>query len=656
MKKKIFVVDDDRVILKFVTKLLTREGHEVVTAEDGFSALNLLATFTPDIMFFDLIMPKIDGGKLIQIVRSMPQLKDCYLVIISAAVAEIDFDFEETGADSYIAKGPFSSMAKHIKAAIHASDAPRDEEEPKPIRGLDGVYARQLTKELLSRTRHLETILESMAEGILEVYSGKVVYANKVALSLLGLPPEKILAVYPPDIFDRNIGRQLDEIFQTEPEQPVEIGENSPVELNGKQITIKTLPVKGEPSTVIIMITDVTERRRLEMQLQHVQKMEAIGTIAAGVAHNFRNTLTEILVNSQLIQMDYKNESNLHDVAERINTSVRKGSRLVNGLLQFSRKQIKEEFKIIDLSAVINETIQIIQKSFDQKIEIQTELPEQLPMIGDTTSLSQALMNLCTNARDAMPDGGKLVIKAVLKDNRILVTVTDDGEGMDRETIGKCFDPFFTTKAVGRGTGLGLSTTYGIIKSHEGLISVDSQSNRGTTFKIHFPLAPGEGQPQQGDAPPIVRGKGQRVLVIDDQPEVLNAMHELIEHLGYTSELASSGQEGLEKYRNSRPDAVLMDIDMPEMDGIACIEKILNFDPDAYIAIISGYELEGINDLSKLAKESIKDYKAKPVGLSDLSVLLAGMFKEKKMPNPDKPDPKKEINHESMKGRKHKKS
>jgi two-component system cell cycle sensor histidine kinase/response regulator CckA len=124
MKKKIVVVDDDRVMLKYVTKLLEREGHEVLTAEDGFAALNLLYSFTPDIMFFDLIMPKIDGGKLIKIVRSMPQLKDCYLVIVSAAVAEIDFDFEETGADSYIAKGPFSAMAEHIKAAIEASDRP----------------------------------------------------------------------------------------------------------------------------------------------------------------------------------------------------------------------------------------------------------------------------------------------------------------------------------------------------------------------------------------------------------------------------------------------------------------------------------------------------------------------------------------------------
>ncbi len=629
MKKKILVVDDDRVMLKFVNKLLTREGHEVLTAEDGFAALGLLSTFSPDIIFFDLIMPKIDGNKLIQIVRSMPDLKDCYLVIVSAAVAEIDFDFQETGADSYIAKGPFSSMANHIREAIEASDAPRDREDPKPIRGLDSIYARQLTKELLSRNRHLETILESMAEGILEVYTNKVVYANGVAVSLLALPPEKILAAYPPDLFDKNTGRRLDTILHTGMDQSATIGEKSPVELNGRQITMKVLPVTGEPATVILMITDVTERKRLEMQLQHVQKMEAIGTIAAGVAHNFRNTLTEILVNSQLIQMSYKDESGLHEVAGRINTSVRRGSRLVDGLLQFSRKQIKEEFEIIDLSDVINELCQIIRKSFDQKIDIQTDLPAKLPIMGDATSLSQALMNLCNNARDAMPDGGRLIIKAVKEGKQVIVTIADSGGGMDRDAVGKCFDPFFTTKPIGKGTGLGLSTTYGIIKSHDGMISADSHPNRGTTFKILFSLAFDEKQGEQKDSPVIARGKGQRVLVVDDEPEILNAMRDLLEYLGYRPELAPNGKKGLEKYRSKKLDAVLMDINMPEMDGITCIEKILNHDPNANISIFSGYEEEGIEGMSQRAKDSIIDFLAKPVGLEALSNLLAKMLKEK---------------------------
>jgi two-component system cell cycle sensor histidine kinase/response regulator CckA len=628
MKKKIVVVDDDRVMLKYVTKFLEREGHEVLTAKDGFGALNLLYSFTPDIMFFDLIMPKIDGGKLIKIVRSRPQLKDCYLVIVSAAVAEIDFDFEETGADSYIAKGPFSAMVEHIKAAVEVSDSPRGQAKSKPLRGLDNVYARQLTKELLSRNRHLETILESMAEGILEVYSNKVVYANGVAVSLLGLSLEKILAAYPPDLFGHDTAYRLDKILKTRIEQPTAIGEKSPVELNGRQIAIKILPVRGESATTIIMITDVSERKRLEMQLQHVQKMEAIGTIAAGVAHNFRNTLTEILVNSQLIQMNYEDESGLHDVAGRINSSVRRGSRLVDGLLQFSRKQIKEEFKLIDLVHVINELYEIIQKSFDQKIKIIAELPPHLPILGDVTSLSQALMNLCTNARDAMPEGGKLIIKAVQRGQRITLTVSDTGKGMNRETLEKCFDPFYTTKPIGKGTGLGLSTTYGIIKSHEGLISVDSQPDRGTTFKIHFPMVPAEKQSPRSDKPSIVRGNGQRVLVVDDEPEILNAMQGLLEYLGYQWEFASSGKEGLEKFMACKPDAVLMDINMPVMGGAACIEEILNYDSNANISIISGYEAEGIDGLSQQARASIKNYLTKPVGLVDLSVLLSRMLQQ----------------------------
>ena len=628
VKKNILVVDDDRVMLKFISKLLVREGHEVVTAEDGFAALNLLSTFTPDIMFFDLIMPKIDGSKLIQIVRNMPQLKNCYLVIISAAVAEIDFDFEQTGADSYIAKGPFSAMSEHIKEVIETSEAPREKQEEKAIRGLDNVYARQLTKELLSRSRHLETILESMAEGILEVFSNKIVYANGVAVSLIGLPLEKILAAYPPDLFDDSVAQQLDSILQSQSEEPAEIGEKTPVGLKGRQITIKALPVKGEGSTVIIMITDVTERKRLEMQLQHVQKMEAIGTIAAGVAHNFRNTLTEILVNSQVIQMNYEDQSGLHDVADRINTSVRRGSRLVDGLLQFSRKQIKEEFKIINLAEVISQTYQIIRESFDQKIEIFTEYPDQLPIMGDTTSVSQALMNLCTNARDAMPSGGKLVIKAVREGRRILLTVADTGEGMAKETLEKCFDPFFTNKPIGKGTGLGLSTTYGIIKSHEGLISVESQSNKGTTFKIHFPLAQDDSTHESVAKPSLTRGDGQTVLVVDDEPEIQIAMKELLEYLGYKPELASNGAEGLEKYKSCKPDAVLMDINMPEMDGVACIEEILNYDPGAKISIVSGYELDGMNGLGKKAQQAIKDYLPKPIGLNDLSTLLGKMFAE----------------------------
>ena len=176
----------------------------------------------------------------------------------------------------------------------------------------------------------------------------------------------------------------------------------------------------------------------------------------------------------------------LHDVAGRINTSVRRGSRLVNGLLQFSRKQIKEEFEIIDLANVINELCQIIRKSFDQRIDIQTDLPGKLPIMGDATSLSQALINLCNNARDAMPDGGRLIIKAVKEGKQVMLTVADNGGGMSPEFIHESlFRPFESTKK--KGLGIGMYQTKMIVEAHRGKINVQSQPDKGTTIRVSLP-------------------------------------------------------------------------------------------------------------------------------------------------------------------------
>jgi two-component system, cell cycle sensor histidine kinase and response regulator CckA len=588
-KKKILVVDDDRVILTFAGKLLEREGHEVRTAADGFEALNVLSDFIPDVIFFDLIMPKIDGDKLVQIIRSMPRLKDSFLVIVSAVVAEVDFNFQATGADYYIAKGPFRAMGANIIAAIKASEAPRGRDIPKPMVGLEHASTRQLTRELLSRNRHLETILESMAEGILEVYLGRIVYANSAAIAMLGIPAQRMLTAHPPDLFEGAIRERLAALFVTEPGQLAEIGENNPLELNGRQLLAKKLPVKGDESTVMLMLTDITERKRLEMQLQHVQKMEAIGTIAAGVAHNFRNTLTEILVNSQLIQFNHKGEAPLLEITDRIHSSVKRGARLVDGLLHFSRKQISKEFKAVDLW-----------------------------IMGDSPGLSQVIMNLCTNARDAMPDGGLLTIEARREEFRALVLVSDTGAGMDRETLEKCFDPFFTTKPIGQGTGLGLSTAYGIIKGHDGSISVDSKPEAGATFRLQFPLAVPEEPPPAAELRTLIHGRGQRILVVDDETEINWAMQGLLKSLNYRPVLAENGQDAVRLYSDLRPALVLLDVNMPGMDGLECARRILAIDPAAKIAILSGYG-PSLPEMPEL----LKGYLTKPVGITELSHFLA---------------------------------
>ena len=627
-KKKILVVDDDRVILTFASKLLAREGHEVVTAGDGFEALNVLSGFTPDIMFFDLIMPKIDGDKLIQIVRSMPALKNCFLVIVSAAVAEIDFSFQDTGADYYVAKGPFSAMAENFLSAIRASENPPTAETPKPVVGLEHVYARQLTRELLSRNRHLETILESMAEGILEVYAGRIVYANSAAVAVLGIPQQNLLTAYPPDLFTGTVRDRIEGLFAAVPGLSAETGVNQPLEINDRQVIVKKLPVKGDEATAILMFTDITERKRLEMQLQHVQKMEAIGTIAAGVAHNFRNTLTEILVNSQLIQLNHKDQPELQEITGRINSSVKKGSRLVDGLLHFSRKQINKEFKAVDLATVIRETSQIIGKSFEAQIEVQVDLPERLMILGDPAGLSQVLMNLCTNARDAMPNGGLLRIEARCEGSYALVRVADTGIGMDREIIDKCFDPFFTTKPVGKGTGLGLSTAYGIIKSHDGSINIQSRPGAGATFTLRFPLTRAAADAAAESRQALIHGKGECILLVDDEAEILRAMQGLLKKLNYRPLFAENGAQAVSLYGTWRPEVVILDVNMPGMDGMECAKRILQLDPQARIVMFSGYEPARGKLPDLLERRLLKGYLTKPADIAELSQFLAKVLRE----------------------------
>ncbi|MEE8430128.1 MAG: response regulator [Candidatus Desulfatibia sp.] len=297
MKKKILVVDDNRQMLELISNLLEEEGHQVITAEDGYSALDLLISYTPDIIFVDLVMPLIGGDKLCKIVRKMEHLQDCYLVLVSAAASELDFDYIEIGADACIAKGPADSITGHILAVVKESDAWQKEDRPKAIRGLDEIYPRQMTRELLFRNRHLETMLESMAEGILEVFSGRVVYANLTAASLFGMPLEKLLFKYFLDLFDEKERLHIETLLKTEKGRPLEIDADTPVELNNRQVIIKKHEVKGDESTYIVIITDVTERKKTEKELSaYRDHLEVL----------VKERTTELSKTNKLLQMEIK--------------------------------------------------------------------------------------------------------------------------------------------------------------------------------------------------------------------------------------------------------------------------------------------------------------------------------------------------------------
>ncbi len=623
---KILLIDDDRVFLKYLTRQLETAGHDVDTAGDGISALSLLTDITPDIIFLDLILPKIDGDKLCRIIRKMDHLANCHLVVISAVVAEMGPDFADIGADSYIAKGPFATVAEHVMAVVEASSSPKEWNKPKQVLGLEHVSPRQLTRELLSRNQHLKTILESMEEGIIEIVEGVVVYANSAAVRLFALPLEKILAANPNNLFDVKDRSRVADLLDADDAKMVEIGENRPVELGGRLVTIRSFRIGSDSKGSIILISDITDRKRLEIQLQHAQKMEAIGTIASGVAHNFRNSLTGILVNSQVIQENYPDNPELMEIAGRINTSVKRGAQLIERLMQFSRKQIVREFQKVDFVTVIVGIYQIIRKSFNDNIDIRLNLHQSLPIIGDQTSLSLVLMNLFSNARDAMPNGGVLEIDALRDGPTAVVKICDSGEGMDEETCKKCFDPFFTTKDVGKGTGLGLSTSYGIIRGHDGEISVESSPQKGTTFLLRLPLADRGEKSDHGDHHDILKGNGQTILVFDETDKEQTSVRDVLECIGYRPVVTIAEDDMLNQYRNIHPQAILLGINSPAENGTSYVDKILSLDPAANIAIFGGNVAEETALFSKGSNGGIKGYLGKTVDVAELSRLLASML------------------------------
>jgi len=371
-------------------------------------------------------------------------------------------------------------------------------------------------------------------------------------------------------------------------------------------------------------------QQQLQKQLSHAQKMESLGRLAGGVAHNFRNILQAILGNAQFLQMVYSQDGQLQKIARAINESVAKGSDFIYSLLRFSRQEVEKENLPLDLKSVLDETYKIISNTFDKSIKIATKIEKPLPIKGDRLSLGQVFINLCNNARDSMPDGGELRIEAKKDKKAVVVTISDTGCGMDEETLKNIFDPFFTTKDVGEGTGLGLSITHGIIKENKGKISVSSQPGKGTLFRVAFPVAEKYEQIEP-EAPQRIRhGKGEKILIVDDEPAVLEGLENMIKSIGYKVDSVSSGSQAIEHYKTHKPDVVLLDWKMPHMDGATCAKKILENDPAARIVIISGYQETAINKIDAGLKKTLKGLILKPCKLENLNKAILEALNSKR--------------------------
>ncbi|MDP2971889.1 MAG: response regulator [Deltaproteobacteria bacterium] len=641
MKKKILVVDNHPVVLKFMSQLLEKAGHQVWVAEDGLSALEILKTYTPDVIFIDLIMPQIGGEKLCQIIRKMPELKEAYLIILSAIAAEQEIDFTSLGANACIAKGPLNKMAQHVLAVMEQSTQKSSAVlSLKPL-GLEDVYARNITAELLSVKRHFEVILNSMAEGILEITpEGKIVYANPIATSLINKTEDHLLSSDFTELFpesDRqNIKSQLTEM-RVNP-QPMVL--DGPVTINGKQISFYFLPVIDElQKTIIILLNDVSEQKRMEAQLIQAQKMEAIGTLAGGIAHDFNNLLMVVQGNVSLMLLDTNPNHPHYEMLKMIEKQVHSGSKLTSQLLGYARKG-RYEVRPVNLNQLVEETSEAFGRT-RKNITIHQELAKGLfTCEADQGQIEQVLMNLLVNATDAMPLGGDLYLKTnnvthkeikarlyhPASGDYVQLTVTDTGVGMDSKVLGRIFDPFFTTKELGRGTGLGLASAYGIIKGHGGYIEVESEKGHGATFKVYLPASGRQVPKPVKTTGPILKAIGT-VLLVDDEKVILEVGEKFLKVLGYKVLVAQSGAEAIEIFRKHHDtiDLVLLDMIMPRMGGGEVYDRLKEISPKAKILLSSGYSIDG--EASKILERGCNGFVQKPFDIMQLSQSIRAILR-----------------------------
>jgi signal transduction histidine kinase/FixJ family two-component response regulator len=629
MKKKILIVDDNRLLRKFLSTHLEKEGHLVQTAEDGFEALEMLSGYAPDVMFVDLFMPKIDGDRLCQIVRSRPELKDCYIVILSAGLAETGKDYTQIGANACIAKGSFSNMAKNVLTAIRESDTPAKETDTQPIIGLDAVYSRQLTKELISRNHHLETILESMTEGFLEIFSERVVYANNAAVEVLGKTMEKLLYAYPPDLFEGRARRYIEQLI-SDPGKP-DAQPDATFELNNRKVSFKSFPVEGEDETCIIILSDITEQKRLEERLQQAKKMEAIGTLAGGVAHDFNNLLMGIQGNISLMLLDVKEQDSNFEEIKSIERCVESAAKLTKQLLGFARGG-KYTVKATSLNNLIRRLTRMFERTNKNINFHKSYHPNLWAVEVDPGQIEQVVINLFLNACQSMPQNGDVYVKTenVILDEQdlksddmkpgrhIKISIADTGVGMSPEIQQRIFEPFFTTKEVGEGSGMGLASAFGIIKNHGGAIECRSAPHKGSTFNVYLPashfLAVKEGEPT-GE---LLKG-AETILVVDDEWVVLKLARRLLKHLGYRVFIAKTGKNALKIFNAciTRIDLVLLDIIMPELSGEEVYQRMKDKKPDVKVLLSSGYSIDW--QARQMIKNGCLGFIQKPFTIKQLS-------------------------------------
>ncbi len=508
------------------------------------------------------------------------------------------------------------------------------------------------TREL---AENLRITLNSIGDAVITTdIEGKIVNMNPVAEELTEYRTEEAKNKPLPEIF-KIINAETREIVRNPAETVLKHGNiiglaNHTVLINktGKeyQIADSAAPIKkpnGEIIGVVLVFRDVTEEYELQKQLQHSQKMDAIGQLAGGIAHDFNNMMGGIIGAAEVLQHQLKDDEKSKKYVTMIMNSAERAADLASKLLAFSRRQITGSTPV-DIHHIIEEAVSILNNTIDKRIEININFQAKAStIIGDPSQLQNIFLNLGINSSQALPDGGTIQIVTRNIDlnqaycdtssfdlkpgNYIQIEVEDNGEGIPEEHLPHIFEPFFTTKEQGKGTGLGLAAVYGTVQQHKGAINVYSEIGKGTCFHIYFPVTEDSASILPRDEKPVF-GEGT-VLLVDDEAVMRATGKALLEEYGYTVFLAENGEKAVEIFENKKDDIdlVILDMIMPKMNGRDCFFQLKNIKPDIKIILSSGFTKS--DDLTDLKENGLSGFIRKPFRGSELSKIVKKAIKGK---------------------------
>ncbi|MDZ8238493.1 MAG: response regulator [Nostoc sp. ChiQUE01a] len=643
----ILIVDDTPINLEMLFDFLGQAGFTVLIAEDGESAIARAEYAPPDLILLDILMPGMDGFETCRILKKSELTQDIPVIFMTALSETVDkVKGFELGAVDYLTK-PLQHQEVLARIQLHLKLRTLAKTLQEQNLRLESEIAVRLQVE--EKIREQAALLDITSDAIIvKDFVNQIRFWNQGAEDLYGWKSTDVIGMnvnqilYPPESLS-----QIQNIYASIAESGFWHGELHQINKQGQDIIVASRWTlmrarDGQPKSILTVNTDITEKKHLESQILRAQRLESIGTLASGIAHDLNNILTPILTAAQLLQlkMSDTNERN-QQMLKTIENNSKRGAALVKQVLQFARG-VEGQRTVVQVNHLFSEIQQIVQEAFPKSIELTAHIqPGLWAVISDATHLHQLLMNLVVNARDAMPRGGHIKISAqnLFIDQQyarmnidahigayIVITVADTGMGMPSEILDRIFEPFFTTKDIGNGTGLGLSTVRGIIQSHGGFITVASQVGRGTEFKVYLPAVEVAKTPLAEDLE-LFKGNGELILVVDDESEILETTKISLETYNYRVLTASDGIEAIALYARHEDEInlVLMDMMMPSMDGATAISTLQKMNSQVKVVAVSG-----LNVSDKLTKiPGVKKFIPKPYTTKELLQTLHSILVEK---------------------------